>query len=230
MLHLKPESKTHNCSIKIKHFIYCALAGVLFTPIALATTPFVDTGKLLHDNEKDVSSHAIIHHSSANKKTGFHLMLTLDHAHWSRKSLNMRYFLGGGTTSANGGALLKWVPFPDYKWQPALGIVGGGEYQFAGVKTHFVKLHIRPFISKKLDTPTGVFTPYMAFPISIDIKNFTQVQIPLRLAFGVKSEMFFIHFRKLFLYIELSTDLTGSTPFYASLGVSTHWTDRGAAR
>ena len=220
----------HYCSIKIKHLLYYVLTGYLLGPTAFAVTPFVDTGKLLRDGEKDISAHAIIHHLSENKKTGFHLTLTLDHAHWSQKSLNMRYFLGGGTTSFNGGSFVKWVPFPDYKWQPALGIAGGGEYQFAGIKTHFIKFHLRPFISKKLYTAIGDFIPYLAFPISIDIQNFTQVQIPFRFTLGIKGEMFFIHFRKLFLNIEFSTDLTGLSPFYFSLGVLTHWSDRGAAR
>ncbi len=220
---------THSPSVKIKQLLYCIFTGILFSPTVFAITPFVDTGKLLRDDEKDISAHAIIHHLSAEEKTGFHLVLTLDQAHWSQKSLNMRYFLGGGTTGFNGGAFLKWVPFPDYKWQPALGIAGGGEYQFAGIKTHIIKLHIRPFISKKLDTPVGSFSPYLAFPVSIDINNFTQVQIPLRFALGVKGEMFFIDFRKLFLNIEFSTALAGQSPFYFSVGVLTYWTDRSAA-
>ena len=223
-------SFTHSLLIKAGLFLYFILTGVLLSPSAFSVIPFVDTGKLLRDGEKDISAHAIIHYLSAEKKTGFNLVLTLDHAHWSQKLLNMRYFLGGGTTGFNGGAFLKWVPFPDYKWQPAIGIAGGGEYQFAGIKTHIIKLHVRPFISKKLDTSVGVFTPYLAFPVSIDINNFTQVHIPLRLALGLKSEIFFIHFRKLFLNIEFSADLTGLSPFYCSVGVLTYWTDRSAAR
>ena len=218
---------THNLLVRTKLFIYLILISVLLSPSAFSVIPFVDTGKLLRGGEIDISAHTIIHQK---EETGFNVMLALDHAHWSKDSLNMRYFLGGGTTLLHGGAFLKWVPFPDYKWQPAIGISNGIEYHFSGVKTHFVKLHIRPFISKEFNTPIGVFTPYLASPVSIDIKNFTQVQIPVRLAFGVKSEMIFIHFRKLFLYVELSADLTGATPFYASLGVLTYWTDRGAAR
>ena len=221
---------SHSPSVKIKQLLYWILTGFLFSPTVFAITPFVDTGKLLRDDEKDISAHAIIHHLSTEKKTGFNLIFTLDHAYWNQKSLNMRYFLGGGTTGFNGGAFLKWVPFPNYKWQPAIGIASGGEYQFAGIKTHIIKLHVRPFISKKLDTSIGIFSPYLAFPISIDINNFTQVQTPLRFALGLKSEMFFIHFRKLFFNIEFSTALTGQSPFYFSIGVLTYWTDRGAAR
>ena len=204
--------------------------SLLTSPSAFSLTPFADTGYLLPAHRQAVSVHSLISYLSETKETDFNMMLALDTAYPREKSLNMRYFAGAGTSGLYGGAFLKWTPFPDYKWQPAVGLSAGPEYYFADMKDHFIHLHIRPFTSKQMNTPFGEFTPYLAFPVSIQIKNFTQVQIPLSLVLGLKGELSFIDFRKLFFYLELSTPLIGPAPFYISVGVLTPWPDRSADR
>src|SRR5438045_1900949 len=43
-------------------------------------------------------------------------------------NLNGRVLLGGGAIDFESGAFIKWVPIPDYKNQPAIGLDAGVTY------------------------------------------------------------------------------------------------------
>ena len=104
-----------------------------------------------------------------------------------------------------------------------MGASTGVVYNLFDVNTHYVSFHLRPFISKEVETVVGKFIPYIAFPGSIRIKNFSEVQFPLRVNFGIRGEIFFIHFHKLECNVEFSTSITKETPSYFSVGIITHW-------
>ena len=203
---------------------FCRLLPVLVCFVcqsAVALAPFVDSGKILRPGKSEVSFHTQI--ISKKEERQFNVILQLDENPLERRDVNLRYSIGAGEFGFLGGVFFKWVPFPDYKYQPALGASLGAVYNFVNVKSHYVDLHLRPFVSKDFETVVGKFVPYLAFPGSVRIKNFSKVQFPLRLTFGIRGELFFIHFHKLDFNAEFSTDLTKSTPSYFTFGVITHW-------
>ena len=199
--------------------------GVLFcfvsTAYAFATVPFVDSGRILQSNKYEISAHAYF--VSGEEKTEFNIMAQFDEGFFNRKDVNIRYILGGGEHGFLTGSFLKWVPFPDYKYQPALGASAGMVYNLFNVNTHYVSFHLRPFISKEVETVVGRFIPYIAFLGSIRIKNFSEVQFPLSCNFGIRGELFFLHFHKIEFNVEFSTSITEETPTYFSVGIITRW-------
>ena len=181
--------------------------------------PFVDSGKILRPGKYEVSAHTQF--ISEEKGVDFNLILQLDEGFSSRKDMNIRYLLGFGHYGFLTGSFLKWIPFPDYQYQPAVGGSVGVSYNFFNKSTHYINLYLRPTLSKEFSTVVGIFIPYISFPGSIRIKNFSKVQFPLRLSFGIRGELFFIHFHKLECNLEFSTDLTKATASYFTIGVIT---------
>ena len=200
-------------------------SGILFcffsTTYTFALVPFLDSGKLLRPKKYEISFHTYF--ISEKERTDFNLIAQFDEGLLQRRDVNMRYFIGGGEYGVLTGTFLKWIPFPDYKYQPAVGATVGISYNLFNLNTHYVSLHLRPLISKEFGTVVGKFIPYIAFPGSIRIKNFYEIQFPLRITFGIRGELFFIHFQKLECNVEFSTDITKATPSYFSIGIITHW-------
>lgn len=199
--------------------------GLLFyffsTTYTFAIVPFVDSGRLLRENKYEVSAHTYF--ISEKERVEFNIIAQFDEGFPNRRDVNIRYLVGGGEYGFLTGSFLKWVPFPDYRYQPAVGVSVGALYNLFNFNTHYVSLHLRPFISKEFETVVGKFIPYLAFPGSIRIKNFSEVQFPLRINFGLRGELFFIHFHKMEFNFEFSTDITKKTPSYFSVGIITHW-------
>ena len=194
---------------------------VFSTTHTFALMPFADSGKLVRPKKFEVSLHTQF--ISKENETDFNVIAHFDEGFPNRKAMNIRYVLGGGEYGLLLGSFLKWIPFPDYKYQPAVGASIGISYNMLNLSTHYIALHLRPLISKEFETVVGKFIPYLAFPGSIRIKNFSEVQFPLRFAFGIRGELFFIHFHKFELNIEFSTDFAQFTPSYFSVGVFTYW-------
>ena len=94
-------------------------------------------------------------------------------------STSVRGYLGFGDIDFVAGVSYKWIPYPDYQNQPAMGLKVEGLYGREGNNNIFgVKLH--PLISKKFDTDAGLFIPYGSIPIgtvSIGSKNDFTVQL-----------------------------------------------------
>ena len=210
-------------NIKQIFFVCSFLAGFP----ALAVLPFADTGNLLPQRQTDISAHVVIPRMEG--RTGLSFLLSLDSAHSFKRALNMRYFTGFGLGGFRIGSLMKWVPFPDYKKQPALGSAFGLEYQWVGRANHLLNIHARPFLSKKISTAVGAFTPYVALPLALQIKNLKQVHIPIRWALGLKSEVLFIFFEHLYFYTEIGRGFDKYSSFYFNLGFSTRWSMSVAA-
>lgn len=80
--------------------------------------------------------------------------------------INSRFIIGGGTTDFYGSASVKWVPYPDYERQPAIGLRGSLTYARDGVANYY-SLQATPIISKKVDTDWGKMIPYVGLPITI---------------------------------------------------------------
>jgi len=81
------------------------------------------------------------------------------------QDINTRFTLGGGATDFWAGGTLKWVPYPDYGEQPALGFRGGVTYALDN-STSLYSFQVTPILSKIFDTKFGKLNPYLGAPVS----------------------------------------------------------------
>jgi hypothetical protein len=157
----------------------------LFTVVIVAASPswayytVQDTGDLLKPNQMRFGAELeFVTHGD----TGIDVNGRFDHG--LTDDLNLRVELGSGTTELLAGAYLKWVPFPDYDKQPAIGLTAGAHY--AHYKSaNEVAFRLIPFASKTFATDYGPVTPYAGLPFAFatyDGNSFT----PVQLALGVK--------------------------------------------
>lgn len=83
-----------------------------------------------------------------------------------QEELGWRGFLGGGNTDFYAGGSVKWVPIPDYKNQPALGMKG--ELTFGRAKSEtLTAVRVVPMISKKTEYQNHHWVPYAGLPFGI---------------------------------------------------------------
>lgn len=95
---------------------------------------------------------------------------------------NLRFVAGAGTTDFFIAGYLKWVPFPDFEKQPAIGFSFGAQYGHYESDNELA-LRVVPFTSKKFDTDKGEFSPYAALPFAFS--NYDEDStIPFQLALG----------------------------------------------
>ena len=80
--------------------------------------------------------------------------------------INSRFIIGGGSTDFYATASVKWVPYPDYLRQPAIGLRGAVTYARDGT-ANFYNLQATPIISKNVDTQWGKMIPYVGLPVTI---------------------------------------------------------------
>jgi hypothetical protein len=94
---------------------------------------------------------------------------------------NLRFIAGAGTTDVFFAAYAKWVPFPDFEKQPAIGFSAGVQYGHYE-SSNELGLRFIPFVSKKFDTEIGELAPYAALPLGFmnyDDEGYTPVQLTL---------------------------------------------------
>ena len=124
-------------------------------------------------------------------------------------SINSRFELGSGVTQFWASGSLKWVPFPDYERQPAIG----GRAVLMYVRDNnqnFFNTQITPIVSKKYDTKIGRMIPYAGLPFTFIYENSVDNFVISKLCFGSEWEV-----KKDFQTgAELSIDLyNGSTTY-----------------
>jgi hypothetical protein len=90
------------------------------------------------------------------------------------------------------GLFLKYVPFPDFENQPALGLIGGFNFARESVdheQQEVLSLRFAPLASKDFDTDIGVVTPYASLPISIAFQDGHTIY-PVQLVGGAEFKPF----------------------------------------
>lgn len=83
-----------------------------------------------------------------------------------KDDLSSRFLFGVGSVEYQMGATLKYIPFPDYGNQPALGI-RSAIWLSRIEDTSVTTLQFAPMASKKIDINKGKLTSYVALPINI---------------------------------------------------------------
>lgn len=84
--------------------------------------------------------------------------------------MNARFTLGTGSTDFWTSGSVKWVPYPDYKKQPAMGVRGAIFYA-RDATLNFYDIQITPIISKIVDTQWGKLNPYIGLPVTLIFNN-----------------------------------------------------------
>ena len=100
---------------------------------------------------------------------------------YTAPAINSRFAIGGGSTDFWAQASAKWVPFPDYQRQPAIGFRGAFIYA-RDVNINFYNFQITPIISKITDSEYGKMIPYVGLPVTIiyaDNKSKTAMQFAI---------------------------------------------------
>ena len=82
------------------------------------------------------------------------------------QSVNSRFALGGGDVDFWAQASAKWIPFPDYQRQPAMGLRGALLYARES-NLNFYSVQITPLISKITDSAYGKMIPYIGLPVTL---------------------------------------------------------------
>lgn len=91
---------------------------------------------------------------------------------------------GTGATDFFGSLKFKYVPFPDYQRQPAIGfILGTTVLSEGGDSTTFINL--KTLASKRFDTDFGPMTPYAALSLNLALSK-SYKEDPLHLIVGGK--------------------------------------------
>lgn len=137
---------------------------MIFSGQSFAYYTFQETGDLLAPGRYAVGGELQF---QTSKRSGVNILGRFDGA--ISDEMNYRGFVGLGDVDFQAGGYVKWVPFPDFEKQPAIGITLGGlvaSYTVPqkGSNTEF-SLRATPFISKSFDAELGQFTPYAALPV-----------------------------------------------------------------
>lgn len=84
------------------------------------------------------------------------------------ENTSSRFLISTGDIDFNFFASAKYVPFPDFEKQPAMGIRGGVGFAREN-RSNIPYIEIAPLISKKTSTQWGPMTPYVAVPLHYNI-------------------------------------------------------------
>jgi hypothetical protein len=166
----------------VTKFSVALLSSIIGLSTAGAFNTVHETGDLLKEKEKQFTPE-LQFITSGN--TGINLIGRFDMGYSSDS--NLRFLIGTGTTDLEAGAFYKWVPYPDFEKQPAIGFTVGAQYARYEKSSKLdskneISFRIIPFTSKKFETEKGIFTPYASLPIGFtnyDSKSYTPVQLVL---------------------------------------------------
>ncbi len=96
--------------------------------------------------------------------------------------INARFEIGSGVTDFWAAGSAKWVPFPDYDKQPAIGVRGKFIYA-RELNLNFYNSQLAVIISKKFRNQVGDFIPYAGVPVTFvyekNTRNFMASQLVL---------------------------------------------------
>lgn len=187
--------------------------GLLFTLLTSshlwAFEEFHSTGDILKPHQYHVGLYS---QWAKNPSDALNLSMSLDSG--LDDGSNVRVVMGSGDVSFHTGVYYKWVPIPDYQDQPAIGILGGGQYaRYDGFSE--LSLRFYPFVSKKQTTSFGDFNHSASLPISM--RNYKdETDFPVQLTLGTQLKT---HYFKYTLFsAEIGANITKSFS-YISVGV-----------
>lgn len=158
------------------NFAKYLIIGLICSSSAHAYLSIAESGELVSPGKYQVGmeGQGLLNHGG-----GGNLNVFLDTGF--NDEMSGRVSLGGGTTDFNAFASMKYMPFPDFANQPAMGVrmgVGLARYD----EENLLQFQFAPLASKKYNTEYGLAIPYIAVPftyINADKENFFATNIVL---------------------------------------------------
>lgn len=139
----------------------------------------LETGEVLDEGEYKATAEVQL---LTNENTGANFLGRFDT--WLSEELNFQGLVGFGEVDAQIGGFVKWVPYPDYDNQPAIGFKAGAMYARIADDNE-VSFRITPFISKAFRSQFGTFTPFLSLPSGIrTVKG--DIDLPIQIAPGIE--------------------------------------------
>lgn len=87
-----------------------------------------------------------------------------------KEDMSSRFQVGSGKMDIHLGGSFKWIPFPDVKQQPAIGV--RGSLWYARYKDeNYMTFSGAPLVSKKVEQEVGLFVPYVSIPINYTLNR-----------------------------------------------------------
>lgn len=181
----------------------------------------VDTGEIISSG--DYRGFLELQNTTSGPSSGVNLLGSFDLG--VSESSNLRFHLGVGAVNFDVGTSYKWVPIPDYKDQPAIGLRGGISYARAD-KKNILNFTFTPIASKIFEVGFGAINPYAALPLTSSNSE-GENKFPVHLAVG--SEFKFNELKGFSLFLEFGGNLSNATN-YMSLAASMGLEDFKALR
>lgn len=160
------------CSTALKHGKTILFAATLLS--SSSSLAYLTVGESADVTPKGVYKLGVEPQVRLSEGSGANLSVFVDSG--IQEDLSWRVSLGTGETDLSANASIKWVPYPDFEKQPAIGIRGDFGLGREASET-FTTVRVGPVISKQMPTDEVLFTPYLAVPMGM-------------LAFQGKSETF----------------------------------------
>ena len=155
------------------------IAAFLISTQAFAYFATMDNGDILSEGKYRLMAGPQVVFNGENDGANFAARFDMG----TTKSSNMRALVGAGATDFFGGLFYKWIPYPDTKNQPAIGLMGGfifSREKYDDVKKDAISFRLHPIISKQFETDIGILTPYTSLPFGVTfVKGTTTYPIQL---------------------------------------------------
>ncbi len=153
----------------IVQIIVLFVSAFLLAQTSFAYLSINETAELIKENDYRVGvipQVYLTHGGGANMGAFFDMYVDRD--------INSRFIIGGGNTDFWTTASVKWVPYPDYEKQPAIGFRGAVTYARDN-NFDFYNFQVTPIISKIVDTDYGKMNPYIGVPLTVIYSNSSSI-------------------------------------------------------
>jgi hypothetical protein len=99
------------------------------------------------------------------------------------QDLNSRFEVGSGVNDFWAAGSIKWIPYPDYEKQPAMGL--RGKFIFVREQNRsFYNTQLAPMLSKKVQTTQGLLIAYTGLPVTFIYEKNTNNFMVSQFCFG----------------------------------------------
>lgn len=143
------------------------VAAFLLAETGNSFTSINETGELISDGTYRIGvAPQLLLSSGGGSNVGVFFDMYAD------EDINARFTLGSGDTDFWTSASAKWIPYPDYQKQPAIGLKATYIYARENSLNSNI-IQVTPIVSKKMDSKFGPIVPYAGLPVNLTFANST---------------------------------------------------------
>lgn len=194
------------------------ILGLLLSSTSHAYLSIAESGEILPAGKYQVG---VEPQFLTNRGGGANFNVFLDSA--INESTSARIAMGAGAVDFDAVASVKWIPFPDFNNQPAMGLrVSAGLAREESI--NLLHAQVAPLVSKKFETDYGLAVPYIAVPFSF-INTKEENIVASNLTIG--SEFYHIDWNYMTVGGELGIDLNKSYSYVSIFATFPFESDKG---